>query len=76
MTHAVLMYVYMTRLMEEANGMAELRLGRLTPQLIPPAELQDHLVYLNREVKRRYPNFEVKNMIASTYYGLSPRRTQ
>ena len=69
MTHAVLMYVYMTRLMEEANGMAELRLGRLTPQLIPPAELQDHLVYLNREVKRRYPNFEVKNMIASTYYG-------
>jgi len=44
MTHVVLMYVYMTRLMEEANGMAELRLRHLTPQLIPPSELQDHLV--------------------------------
>ena len=42
-----------------------------TPQLIPLAELQDHLVYLNREVKRKYPNFEVKNMLASRYYGES-----
>jgi len=71
MTHVVLMYVYMTRLMEEANGMAELSVGRFTPQLIPPSELQDHLVHLNNEVKRRFPNFEVKNMLASTYYGES-----
>ena len=69
MAHIILMYAYMTWLMGEANGMAGLRLGCLVPQPIPPSELQDHLVHLNREVKRKFPNFEVKNMLASEYYG-------